>query len=299
MKKLRFLFATIFLVSLAVSCEYTATEGVITRDSNNTSESFSLVSYPTNASLQQERTNWGCGDFMFKIDNWNSSITGAIQVTDEEGNPLTGVTITISNNNGKTFDWSIAGATVCTALVKGGQDAIVYVYNNQINDYKLVAPLNLNTPDLNDTYDISHVTFFFSLTNQCYDEETAWTAGNRYNVRGNWATYTSYAGVEKTVEIYAGQTLLAGTATLSAPNASNMVTITINLNSEFIFYYGTPVSENLKIQPYTAPPTGNPNPGGFLYKQVVNIGSYTATETVMNAPFYGIHLDVAKLVPCE
>lgn len=36
-------------------------------------------------------------------------------------------------------------------------------------------------------------------TQICYATETAWSAGPRYNTRGNWATYTAYNGQEKAV----------------------------------------------------------------------------------------------------
>jgi hypothetical protein len=108
--------------------------------------------------------------------------------------------------------------------------------------------------------------------------------------KGNWATYTPYAGETKTVKIYAGQTIEIGTATLAPVNGK--VKITINLYGALF----ADVKENLKIQGYTAvPPAQNPAPGKFTtYKGTISGSSTTVIVDKFN--FYGIHLDVK--VPC-
>ncbi len=127
--------------------------------------------------------------------------------------------------------------------------------------------------------------------NRCYQDETAWVFGPRYVNQGNWATYTPYDGTAKTETIYAGQTYEAGTATFSAA-VGGQVTITITLNSNFIFQNGT---ELIKIQGYnTTPPSSNPAPGQFT--------TFKGTSTTITVPqyaFYGIHLDVKRQVPCN
>lgn len=120
-------------------------------------------------------------------------------------------------------------------------------------------------------------------------EETAWAFGPRYTLRGNWATYTPYVA-NSTVNIYAGQTMLVGTAHFSAI-VNGEVTITINLINGSHFQN---VEESLKIQGYNSPPAGNPAPGQFTYK---DDATGTSHQIVVAAyPYYGIHLDV---MACE
>lgn len=133
-----------------------------------------------------------------------------------------------------------------------------------------------------------------NIDNICYTEETAWVAGSRYVEKGNWATYTPYDGAAKTVDIYAGQTIKVGTATFSAPDTNGNVTITIDLNNGAVF---ADVEENLKIQGYTdVPAEKNPSSGKFTTYKGTFSGT-SATVTIPQYAYYGIHLDVK--VPCE
>jgi len=121
----------------------------------------------------------------------------------------------------------------------------------------------------------------------CYDEDSAWGAGQRYVMRGNWATYTQYVA-NGSANIYAGQNKNAGTLTMSAISGGN-VTITISLNSGWSLQE---VSNPVKIMGYDNAPSGNPSPGRFTSK-----GS-SLTVTVPYKKFYGIHLDVRQAVVC-
>jgi hypothetical protein len=113
--------------------------------------------------------------------------------------------------------------------------------------------------------------------------ETAWSAGPRYTLKGNWATYTPYVS-GSTVNLYAGQTMEAGTVTFSA-ETNGEIDITIVLNSGWRLAEG--VFESVKIQGYENAPSGNPSPGLFTtYKGE----SLTVTVPLYN--FYGVHLDV-------
>ncbi|WP_298684156.1 hypothetical protein [uncultured Methanomethylovorans sp.] len=136
----------------------------------------------------------------------------------------------------------------------------------------------------------TNMNFINQRDEVCYKGETAWATGPRYVTKGNWATYTPYAGETKTVKIYAGQTIEIGTATLAPVNGK--VKITINLYGALF----ADVKENLKIQGYTAvPPAQNPAPGKFTtYKGTISGSSTTVIVDKFN--FYGIHLDVK--VPC-
>jgi hypothetical protein len=121
--------------------------------------------------------------------------------------------------------------------------------------------------------------------------ETAWADGLPYNATagGNWATYTPYEGEAKTVALYAGQTMLAGTVHFSDP-ANGSVTITITLDAGWRFYDDP---ENVKIQDYAAAPSGNPSPGQFETKGYAT-GSPFSIDVPENA-FYGVHVDVEWL----
>jgi hypothetical protein len=115
--------------------------------------------------------------------------------------------------------------------------------------------------------------------------ETAWVDGTRYTAKGNWATYTPYVA-GSTVNIYAGQHILIGTAEFSEV-MNGEVTIEITLVDGWEF---EPVMESLKIQDYAMAPMGNPSPGQFAWKWNATGSTWTAVVPANN--FYGIHLDV-------
>lgn len=122
----------------------------------------------------------------------------------------------------------------------------------------------------------------------CYQDETAWAAGSRYVTQGNWATYTPYVA-NTPVNVFAGQNYLVGTVTFSEV-VDGKVTITLAaLNGARL----QSVAESVKIQGYETAPSGNPAPGQFTtYK-----GNET-TVTVDAYAYYGIHLDVQRVVDC-
>lgn len=240
-----------------------------------------------------------CWDFAWKLDAAAPNGTYTIPMPDG----MEDMVIVISNSNGISFDWS-SNYEVCRVIVKGGPVAQYYGYDEgSCGDAGLVAPIN---PNNGQTYDISHVTFCFGATpceevGTCYQEETAWSAGKRYVNRGNWATYTKYLGTSGQVaNIYAGQNMLAGTATFNAVNG--MMHISINLSGSFIFYYDIfdpNLDNNIKVQDYSSQPSGNPAPGLFAWKAAAPTGSTSYTIIVPVNTYYGIHLDVAREVPCE
>ena len=128
---------------------------------------------------------------------------------------------------------------------------------------------------------------------QClvFKGETAWAGGDRYNKRGNWATYVTGEG--KTVDLFAGQTMKAGSVTLSEPEGGK-VTITVTLADGWSF---VDKAENLKVQGYSKAPSGNPDPGNFADKADCDASSNTCSITVDDANYYGIHVDVGRWMP--
>ena len=130
---------------------------------------------------------------------------------------------------------------------------------------------------------------------ECWEGETAWADGERYVNPGNWATYTAYNGVARVATLFAGQTLDAGTVFFSAPE-DGLVTICIMLNEGFRF---ADDEENVKIQDYDEAPTGNPAPGQFQWKGTADQGDAMFWIVVPVNGFYGVHVDVERLVDCE
>lgn len=102
--------------------------------------------------------------------------------------------------------------------------------------------------------------------------------------------YVSYSGTAKTVDLIAGQKTDIGDVSLSAPDINGKVTIGITITAAG--WSLADVDEPIKIQGYASAPSGNPAPGLFAYK------SSTSPVIVPANNFYGIHLDVAKLIDC-
>jgi hypothetical protein len=115
--------------------------------------------------------------------------------------------------------------------------------------------------------------------------ETAWADGLRYVTKGNWATYTPYVP-GNIVNLYAGQTMEAGTVEFSAA-VDGYLEITITLNNGWRFY---DAEENVKIQDYESAPSGNPSPGLFAHKFYADENPFTVSVPANN--FYGVHVDV-------
>lgn len=101
--------------------------------------------------------------YAYKIDGWGSDMDGTYETA--------GNVFTISNSNGKTFDWA-SDYPVCAVIVKAGTGAYVYYYYGAYGDTGLVAPAGK---------DISHVTFCFSdpPTEQLTVTKTAVTSYTR------------------------------------------------------------------------------------------------------------------------
>jgi hypothetical protein len=250
-------------------------------------------------------------DFGYKIDGWGGAGKdgtysgacdgqGSCELAEEFNN-----NITISNSDGKYFDWAASPFPLSAVIVKGGPGANVFFYfPAESSDTQLYAPINPNNGKL---YDISHVSFCWNKGNGdlCYQDETAWAKGDPYNPkRGNWAMYVAYGGVEKTVDLIAdggdGVGMVAGEVTFSAPSGG-YVEITVNLDNTFIFYYDLNDDEednNLKVQDYANAPKGNPKVGRFEHKTFIPVGSTLGSITVPVNNYYGVHLDVAYEVPC-
>lgn len=259
-------------------------------------------------------------DFGWKVDAAAPNGTYDSR-TDQYGNtPIDDMyanVISISNSDGVFFDWEVDAHPLGAVLVKAATLINVFDYDAAYLDtdvYSVVKDAAVydeygNMIEDPTFYDVSHVTFCWNEYEGgevCYQDETAWAVGDPYNTKGgNWAMYVPYYGEELTVDIRAdggdGVGIHAGTATFSAPDNGN-VTITINLDNSFIFYYDLNddlEDNNLKVQDYDSAPHGNPKIGKFDWKTMIEVGETTGSITVPENSFYGVHLDLAYEVPCQ
>jgi hypothetical protein len=198
----------------------------------------------------------------------------------------TGVTANRYGAPPSNVNWS-STFSIGAVLIRGGNDTNVYVYTPQSSgDTALGTPpqgAGGTRPAAN------QLGLCWNAEAVCeWTGETAWSAGPRYVVPGNWATYTPYdaANAPFSVTLFAGQTMDAGTVSFSAPSGG-MVTITITLNTGWRFYDD---GENVKIQDYATAPSGNPAPGLFDHKGYATGSSFSIDVPENN--FYGVHVDV-------
>jgi hypothetical protein len=211
--------------------------------------------------------------------------------------------ITLSKATRYTFDWESDPYAIDAVVVQGGWMDNIFFYDPAVKSDTELYPYDSGTKKKET---ISHISFCWNKTDdngddECYQDETAWAVGLPYVEQGNWAMYVPYYGKELTVALLAGKYMDAGTVTFSAP-VEGMVTITINLDNDFIFYYDvldTEEDDNLKVQDYEVDPSENPAPGLFAWKKLIPFGSTTGSITVPQNNYYGVHLDLAQLVPCE
>ena len=242
------------------------------------------------------KDNWKSGDaafecaqigeykYAYKVDEWDqyNGMDGGYTASFEDGHSNI---ITILNSGGKVFDWNSSPNGIGAVIVKAGTGSNVWFYDPQVkSDTGLYGYQDK---------DISHATFCWNPdpTEECWEDETAWAAGNRYVTKGNWATYTPYVA-GSTVKLYAGQTMEAGTVHFSAA-ADGKVTITITLNDGWKF---ADAGENVKIQDYATAPSGNPAPGLFAWKGTATSSSFSIDVPENN--FYGVHADLLHSVEC-
>ncbi|CCE25432.1 hypothetical protein [Methylotuvimicrobium alcaliphilum] len=226
--------------------------------------------------------------------------------------------ISVVVTDGTIVDWT-STYPIGAAIIKGGPAANTYVYMPQkLKDTGLASP-----PVSGGFAELSNIGGFCwnpelgPPLGICYEDETAWAAGDRYTQRGNWATYVEYKSEVKTVDLFAGQDIPVGTVTFSVPDGDNPdgdnnVTITINLSGDWVFGInyeldeegnlkldedGNPIrDDNIKVQDYAEAPSGNPSPGLFMWKKV---GDGQIGEIVVKQNnYYGVHVDVALPVEC-
>jgi hypothetical protein len=263
--------------------------------------------YPETRDEGGNRTCAAVGYAFFGDTGYYDSSSARINydVTDDEYDAdfPTGVSVTYYSET-KLLDWTSTFG-IGAVIVKGGDAANVYVYEPQwLSDQGLGAPPTQGGPYA----DLSNITFCWNpVPPECeWIGETAWAANGevpgelRYNISknsrgqfiGNWATFVEYEGEEKTVTLFAGQTMIAGTVKFEPANIDD-VKITITLNEGWRLEEdeeGEIIGEAVKIQGYNDSPQSYENPAPGLFT------TYKGTELVgIIVPeynFYGVHLNV-------
>jgi hypothetical protein len=217
-------------------------------------------------------------------------------------------TITISNANRDSFDWRSHQNAINAVVVHGERLENIFYF---VPPAWTATRLYPNTSDTtNAVGQISRISFCWRGSGEdgqgsCYQDESAWAANDdasgeiRYT-KGNWATYVAYKGEEEIVTLFAERTRPVGMAILSAP-LDGEVTITIHLNEGYFFYYDLEDAlgdNNLKVQGYKKVPNEEPDLNLFEWVKMIPVGSRTGAITVPEVKFYGIHIDLAKKIPC-
>jgi len=131
-------------------------------------------------------------EYHYKVDEWGED--GAIM---DGTYPHEGNTITISNSSGGYyFDWASKDPVSCV-IVKGGPGANVFCYKGAYSDTELYAPLNTNTLDPDDTFEISHVTFCWDKGPEIEETlEVTKTAVTSYTRTHEWSIEKSVDPIE-------------------------------------------------------------------------------------------------------
>jgi hypothetical protein len=299
MKKLRFLFAMIFLVSLAVSCE------------NEPTTSDDIIYALQQANLPVTTGGGGnlnCEDLQTYINNLTdlpdvSFVGGSFK----QDYPFTGswpegLVVTVLNNKEVSFTYTSNTWCVGAVIVKGGNNANVYIFPEGTQSGSgLISPLN----DGGNVPELSNLTFCLIECEDepCWQEETAF-GGDTEGSGSAWWYIFDTQGLDRQ-SIFAGQKEIDG-AYVEWNEDNDVLTIVLgdNLKLQDIKEVTklnpkgkTTTSlenEQVKVQGYAEIPLGRPSAGGFtLYKgrNLVIQGN--------GSRYYVIHLDVEVKVECE
>ena len=127
------------------------------------------------------------------------------------------------------------------------------------------------------------------------EDETATGAGAQWP-GNNWFMYTACTDLLQGVDLIAGQYYVVGEITLTGTcensgTGTNTITITLEDGARL-----ADVSNNVKIQPMGTAPTKYIAPGKFSIKRTFSQGTTTIVVEVPKALYYGIHLDVERLI---
>lgn len=187
--------------------------------------------------------------------------------------------------DGTYVSWSITPpdgmcVTNVAVIVKGGNKANVYYYNNgESSDSGLVSPVNASGKAAG----LSNLTICYNLI-ECESAQCEWQEETAYggNIEGEGSAwwFAMDASESGTYPIYAGQQIVSG-ATVSFDSTNDIITIDLGSNMQL-----QDVNEPVKVEGYNTLPTSRPESGLFqLYK-----GSDVSVQG-NGSMYYVIHLD--------
>lgn len=233
--------------------------------------------------------------------------------------------VTVTTQNG----WAIkavhlfAGDKINLPVNKSGNPVPGnFPFNNTFSTYQSVVSYEFNLSDFSSSFVVALHAEVDKLDpiGQVLQSETAWAAGTRFVLKGNWATYLNYTvvpcpppAIQTAVEctsfqnetafggnaagggnawwyyydgvgvetVWAGQSINVGTVSLVGGN----LLITLTGGWELV----PTAAESVKIQGYTTFPSSRPAAGQFTTYKGTSL-----TVPVGSFPYYVIHLDVRK-----
>lgn len=300
MKKLAYLFASLFMVAVIGSCslmdnlnpdvpEVTPNATLGVNMGGNVTCCEVAEEYDVEFAFSSGKRDWNLnelGEYVFgdaeefeSCNEWPVEI----EIDPETGWPV-GLEVTVTNGTFVSFIYESANYCVGAVIVKGGPSANVYYYDGGIkSDEGLAAPTFVNAKRKVIQPGLSNLTFCFvecdNGNGEC-GEQTAWGGATEGSGSAWWFYYDASIGGSQT--IWAGQHYNAGTVEV----VDGIVNITLTDDWEL-----QSVAETVKIQGYNTIPTSRPAAGQFDYKGTDLTGIYVGAYA-----FYAIHLDV--VLPC-
>lgn len=271
--------------------------------------------------ISLEEVNGSCGVQNQALIAGQNYTAGNVSVSTSSDNKLY---VTVTTQNGwalKTIHLFVGDKVNLPVNKSGNPVPGNFPFINTFSTYKTVVSYEFNLADFNSSLVVALHAEVDKLdpSAQVLQSETAWAAGTRFVLKGNWATYLNYtvvpcpppalpetectsyqnetafggdaAGTGKawwyyydgvgTENIWAGQNINAGTVTLV--NGNLIITLTSGWELD------PTAAESVKVQGYTSLPASRPAAGQFTTYKGTSL-----TVPVASFPYYVIHLDVRK-----
>jgi hypothetical protein len=188
----------------------------------------------------------------------------------------------------KTVSWTSSVPVKVAFIVKGSNDANVYVYGCGEEEACATGDSGLTAPGTgnNQIAGLSNLTICWTECGEGGDcaEETAYGGNTPGGGPAWWYTFNN-TQVDNCQSIYAGQQLMEG-GSVCYDASSDVLTIT--LGPGWVLQASANKNEPVKVQGYNSLPNRRPASGRFT--------TYKGDELVVqgdNSPYYVIHLDVA------
>lgn len=309
----------IVLALMVSSCAKTDEQTVSEDNAALNLKSATVITPPV---LSFAVVNGSCGIQDQALVAGQNYLAGNVSVSTSHDNKLY---VTVTTHNG----WALkaihlfAGDKVNLPVNKSGHPVPGnFPSNNSFSAYQSVVSYEFNLADFNSSFVVALHAEVAKLDpiGQVLQSETAWAAGTKFVLKGNWATYLNYTVVpcpppalQPIAECtsFQNETAFAGNAsgtgnawwyfydgtgveTIWAGQSINVGSVTlVNGNLVIALTDGWELepsaSESVKIQAYTTLPSSRPAAGQFTTYKGTSL-----TVPVGASPYYVIHLDVRK-----